>query len=286
MIKPEIKDYITNLIYTTVAYRESNQIQRFDFLDLLIKIRQNEIILDDDERTISGNEISGKKPSNKNEVGMTFEQMAAEAYLFFGASFDSLSSVIVFCLYELSCNQSIQNRVFLEIEETLNRFDGTICFQALQEMPYLDQVINETMRCYPPFSYLSRVCTKSYKIPESNVTLEEGNRLIIPVYSIHNDPKHYPEPHLFDPERFNPENCKSRHPFVFLPFGEGPRVCIGLRYSLMMVKTAIVTIVNDYAFSLAKDIQVPPQINTRCIVLLPSQPLHLVLTHRRHKPLT
>ncbi|KAG8270387.1 hypothetical protein J6590_086159 [Homalodisca vitripennis] len=284
MIKSEVKEYITNLVHKTVAYRERNEIKRMDFLDLLIKIRQNEIILDDDEKTsITNDNFSSKTRNNKSE-GMTLDQMAAETYLFFGASFESLSSVIVFCLFELSCNQSIQNHLFLEIEEILNRFDGTICFQALQEMTYLDQVINETMRIYPPFPLLNRVCTKSYKIPESDVTLEEGLVILIPVYSIHHDPKHYPEPDLFDPGRFSPENCQSRHPYVFLPFGEGPRVCIGMRYSLMMVKTAIVTLVNDYAFSLTPDTQVPPKINSRSLVLQPSQPLHLVLNHRRHKP--
>lgn len=68
---------------------------------------------------------------------------------------------------------------------------------------------------------------QEYKIPDTDIIVDEGTRVFIPVQAIHNDPDHYPDPEKFDPERFNDENKGNRHPFLHIPFGEGPRNCIG-----------------------------------------------------------
>jgi cytochrome P450 family 6 len=86
---------------------------------------------------------------------------------------------------------------------------------------------SETLRKYPAVPVLSRECTKDYKIPGTNVVLEKGMTTIIPVFALHHDPKYYPDPERFDPERFNENEKSKRHHFVYLPFGEGPRICIG-----------------------------------------------------------
>ena len=74
---------------------------------------------------------------------------------------------------------------------------------------------------------LNRESSKDYKIPGTNVVLEKGMTTIIPVLGLHHDPKYYPEPERFDPERFNEGEKAKRHQYVYLPFGEGPRICIG-----------------------------------------------------------
>lgn len=85
----------------------------------------------------------------------------------------------------------------------------------------------EALRRYASVAVLHRTCTKTYKVPESDLVLEKGQRVVIPTYAIHHDPKYYPDPYKFDPERFAPERVKERHPCVHLPFGEGSRMCIG-----------------------------------------------------------
>jgi cytochrome P450 family 6 len=91
--------------------------------------------------------------------------------------------------------------------------------------------ITETLRKYPIVPFLDRTCTTDWKIPDSfghsNVTLPRGTATYVPVYGIHHDPQYYPDPQRFDPERFTPENMKERHPFTYLPFGAGPRICLG-----------------------------------------------------------
>jgi cytochrome P450 family 6 len=85
------------------------------------------------------------------------------------------------------------------------------------------------MRKYPIAGVLSRECTKPYKLPDSDVHIEVGNLVAIPVHALHYDPKYYPNPEVFDPDRFTEEGKKTRPQFTYLPFGEGPRQCIGKR---------------------------------------------------------
>lgn len=78
---------------------------------------------------------------------------------------------------------------------------------------------------------------KDYKVPDSDLTIEKGTRCLIPIVAIHHDEEYYPEPMVFDPERFSEENKKGRHPFAHIPFGEGPRMCIGKqRFSKVVVE--------------------------------------------------
>lgn len=80
---------------------------------------------------------------------------------------------------------------------------------------------------YSTLPVLDRICVKEYKIPGTEVVIEKGCRVIIPSYGLHHDPKYYPDPFKFDPDRFTEENAKSRPAYTYLPFGEGPRICIG-----------------------------------------------------------
>lgn len=85
----------------------------------------------------------------------------------------------------------------------------------------------ETLRKHSAAGAVPRVCNKEYRIPGTEIVLEAGTRITIPIHGIHRDPEYYPEPEKFDPERFS-EECKSQRPsFSFLAFGEGPRICIG-----------------------------------------------------------
>jgi cytochrome P450 len=91
----------------------------------------------------------------------------------------------------------------------------------------LSLLFSETLRKYPPVPILNRECTKTYKIPDTDIVLEKGILTVVPVLALHYDPKYYPDPERFDPERFSEEEKAKRHHYVYLPFGEGPRICIG-----------------------------------------------------------
>lgn len=83
------------------------------------------------------------------------------------------------------------------------------------------------MRKYPPVGFIPRLCTKEYKVPNSNLVIEKGTQLMISVFGIHRDPARYADPDKFDPSRFSPEEIPKRSKFDFLAFGEGYRGCFG-----------------------------------------------------------
>lgn len=83
------------------------------------------------------------------------------------------------------------------------------------------------MRLHSSIPLVQRRCAIDYKIPDSNVIIEKGTAVTIPLFGLNSDSEYFPNPEKYDPERFSNEEKEKRHPFVFMPFGEGPRVCIG-----------------------------------------------------------
>uniref|UniRef100_A0A1B6KVA4 Cytochrome P450 n=1 Tax=Graphocephala atropunctata TaxID=36148 RepID=A0A1B6KVA4_9HEMI len=274
LTKPEVREFLLKVVKDTVVYREKNNITRNDFLDLLIKIRHNKTI----EEEIKYDSIDANE--SESTEGLTIEEMTAQAFVFFIAGFETASSVMSFCLFELSRHQDIQESLFRELQEAVKRNSGNINYQMLMEVPFLEQVINETLRLYGSVPTLTRCCTQPYQIPDSNVTLEKGHRVIIPTYAYHHDPQYYPDPYKFKPERFAPENSKERHPYVFLPFGEGPRNCIGMRFGLMQTKLGLATVLLNFRVHLAPEQEVPIKISPTSTVTQPEDGVLLNFVRR------
>nr|ATU82874.1 secreted Cytochrome-like protein [Pristhesancus plagipennis] len=239
----ELEIDLLKIITDTVTYREQNNIRRNDFLDLLIDIMNNDNLSIDGKL---GKHVSEHQHESADNLKMDLKLMTAQSFVFFAAGFETSSSVQANCLYELALNQEIQDKLRDEIDKVLKNYNGEITYQGLQEMPYLEQVIFETMRKYPTLPFLNRLCTKDYQIPETNLVIDKGTRIIVPVYALHHDPKFYPDPDKFIPERFAPENKSSIPSCAYLPFGEGPRICIGMRFGLLQTKTGIVTTLSKY----------------------------------------
>lgn len=89
-------------------------------------------------------------------------------------------------------------------------------------------IVLEALRKYPPGPFITRKCTIDYKIPNSDIIIDKDSHVMIPIKNIHYDEDIYEDPEKFDPERFSSENKSKRHAYAHLPFGEGPRNCIGL----------------------------------------------------------
>lgn len=128
---------------------------------------------------------------------------------------------------------------------------------------------SETLRMYGPVFGLLRTATKDYKVPDSDLMIRKGQLAIIPIYSIHMDANIYPKPEKFDPERFTEENKRNRHPMAHLPFGDGPRNCIGLRFGLMQTKIALSNLLMNFKFSPSSRTSVPMKFDKTSILLAP-----------------
>ncbi|KAL7026335.1 hypothetical protein ACKWTF_013868 [Chironomus riparius] len=216
-----VTDFFMNTVRDNMEYREKNNIRRNDFFQLLLDIK------------------------NSGE-GITSNEIAANSFIFFSAGFETSSSAMTFCTYELALNQDIQDRLRNEIEDVLENYNGEVTYDAIAEMKYLDMVLNETLRRYPIIDSHLRKCVKEFKIPNTNLVIPAGVGILIPVVGIHNDEKYYENPEKFDPERFNEENVKNRVPYSYMPFSEGPRICIGLRFGTMQAKIGLVKLLRNF----------------------------------------
>ncbi|KAK9696325.1 Cytochrome P450 [Popillia japonica] len=114
----------------------------------------------------------------------------------------------------------------------------------------MGQVFDESLRKYPIAATLERIATKDYKIPNTDVVLKKGTKVLISIQGLHFDPEYFPKPEVFDPDRFSPENKENRHACAYIPFGEGPRICIGMRFSVMQAKIGMAIMLKDYKYSL------------------------------------
>ena len=125
-----------------------------------------------------------------------------------------------YALYELALNPDIQQRLREEISNGIQENGGKLSYDLLFGFKYLDMITNESLRKYPPIPSVVRQCSKDFTLPGTNLVLEKGINVNIPVYSIQRDEEFYPQPEKFDPERFGAENVKNIKSFTFLPFGE------------------------------------------------------------------
>lgn len=122
---------------------------------------------------------------------------------------------------------------------------------------------------YGPVFQLLRTAQRDYKIENSDLTIEKGTLVAIPTYAIHTDPEIYPDPMKFDPERFSEENKRDRHPMAHIPFGEGPRACIGLRFGLMQTKIGLIQLLTNFRFLPSDKTIIPMSFDAKAIVLSP-----------------
>ena len=145
----------------------------------------------------------------------------------FAAGFESSSTTISFGLFELAHCQDTQDKLRREILEFEKKNDGKISYENVKDMKYLNMVVNEILRKHSPADALIRAAMQEYKIPGTNITLPVGQHIFISVRAMHMDPDIYPNPDVFDPERFSDEAQQTRDPMTFMPFGDGPKNCIG-----------------------------------------------------------
>ncbi|PIO29923.1 hypothetical protein AB205_0125460 [Aquarana catesbeiana] len=183
----------------------------------------------------------------------------AQGLIFIIAGYETTSTTLMFTAYLLATHPDVQTKLQEEIETHLpNKAPPT--YEALMQMEYLDMVIHETLRLYPAAGRLERVCKKTTEI--NGVTIPEGVVTVIPAYVLHRDPSLWADPEEFRPERFGKENKETQDPYTFLPFGFGPRNCIGMRFAMVNMKAAIILLLQNFSFRTCKDTPIPLQIDT------------------------
>ncbi|XP_069701259.1 cytochrome P450 4C1-like [Periplaneta americana] len=157
---------------------------------------------------------------------------------------DTSATGLAFTSWLLSRHPHIQDRVVQELQQIFGDSDRPATYEDLQQMQYLEMVLKESMRMYPPIPLVGRKLTQDYKI--GDYVIPAGANLLFYIKGIQNDPRYFPEPHKFDPDRFLRENAKDRDPLSYIPFSYGPRICVGQKQGMFSMKTAMSGLLRRY----------------------------------------
>ncbi|CAG9793740.1 unnamed protein product [Diatraea saccharalis] len=238
----ELETNMLHLFRSVAKERNYKPSGRNDFIDLMLELKE--------KGDLTGESIEKKKPNGDPEI-VTIELsellMTAQMFVFFGAGFETSSTASSYTLHQLAFNPDCQEKVQNEIDMVLEKYNNVITYEAVKEMNYLEMVFYEAMRMYPSVAYLIRMCTsQEYTFPEIDLTIDKDVKVVIPIQAIHMDEKYFREPRKFDPERFSFGAKEDIKNFVFLPFGEGPRACVGARLGQMQSMAGIAAVLQKY----------------------------------------
>ncbi|CAG9808086.1 unnamed protein product [Chironomus riparius] len=239
LMPQDVQDFFIYLMEEAIKYRDSHSINRDDFLAHIISLKKK------------------KEMSNI--------EMVAHGVTFFLDGFDTSSIGLAPIFYELGKNQRVQNKLREELLATFPNEDD-ITYDKLLDHQYLDNVIYESLRINPPITFANRECSENItlELNNKNITIGKGEKIIIPLVSIQQDPEYFHNPKEFIPERFDHGIKEYRDKGLLFPFGEGPRECLGKRFALLQVKIAIYSIIRNFEISVneeltAKNLEIDPE---------------------------
>ncbi|XP_051165547.1 cytochrome P450 6B4-like [Leptopilina boulardi] len=186
-----------------------------------------------------------------HDSNMHEETLAAAHMLSFAADVYETSAITMsFLIMDIASRPEIQEKVRNEIVSLLKKYNGELTYDALKEMTYLEKVLNESQRMNHIGGTFFKICTKKIKLEGNDglsCVIKPGQTVAFSAYGLQMDSKYWQEPEKFNPERFNEDEKNNRHKFTFLPFGEGPRICVGMRMAAILIKVAVFTIIKDFS---------------------------------------
>ncbi|NP_001352146.1 Cytochrome P450 9-like precursor [Nasonia vitripennis] len=237
---------------------------------------------DDDDEAVENEELHGYRKKRMamldlliaaqrdgqqiDELGIREE---VDTFMFEGH--DTSAMGLCFALLLIAEHKDVQERIRQEVNEVLKNADGKLEMSELNKFNYLERVIKESLRLYPSVPFISRNITEDMQLKD--YLIPRGTLVDVRIYLIHRDPKHWPDPLKFDPDRFLPERIQGRHPFSYIPFSAGPRNCIGQKFAMMELKVFVALIVKNFILEpidFAHEVPILPD-----IVLRPARSVHV-----------
>ncbi|XP_034945039.1 cytochrome P450 9e2-like [Chelonus insularis] len=219
LIDSKVEKFFQKIIRETIQMREEKGISRSDMIQLMMETR------------------------NKTSQGtrLTIEEMTSQAFIFFFGGFDTTSILMSFVAHVIAANPTVQAKLRSEVDEIYKKSNGDPTYEMIKNMEYLDAIINETLRLYPIAPILDRICTKPFELPPAlpggkSFPLKKGDCVWFPAFGLHRDPAFFSDPDEFKPERFLVDSKSLLNSPAYLPFGIGPRICIGNRFALLETK--------------------------------------------------
>jgi cytochrome P450 len=231
--------------------RRANPGTRHDFLALLLEARDDE------------------------DQSMSDEQLMAECLTLFGAGYETTAAGLCWAWYLLCQHPEIYGKVQHEVDTVLQ--GRTPTYADLEHLPYCLQVLKEALRLYPPAYATCRRTLDDIEIDGYRVP--KGWAVLLVPYTLHRREDAFPHPEVFDPERFAPAREKLLPRYAYVPFGAGPRICLGLHFSLMEGHLLLATLAQRVNFSLLPGQSMNPDLVDH-LVLRPAGNLYATVEKR------
>ncbi|XP_026829543.1 cytochrome P450 4C1 [Ooceraea biroi] len=183
--------------------------------------------------------IAASKDTNLSDLDIREE---VDTFMFEGH--DTVAMALTFAILLLAEHKDAQDRVRDEVNAVMEENGGKLTMAALQNLTYLERCLKETMRLYPSVFFILRKLTEDVKM--QSYLVPGGTQVYIDILHLHKNPEFWPNPEIFDPDRFLPELVQDRHPFAYVPFSAGSRNCIGQRFAMMEMKVVVATLVHNF----------------------------------------
>ncbi|KAH7946632.1 hypothetical protein HPB52_002214 [Rhipicephalus sanguineus] len=193
---------------------------------------------------------------------LTEDEALAQCVLFFVGGQETTASMVAFAAHLLAVHPDVQDKLRREVDECIATHGSEPSMDAVARLKYLHCIVSETLRLYPTAPRLERSAVEDCVLGETGIKIRKGGMVTVPLYALHRDPEFFPEPDAFKPERFSEENADSIKPYTYLPFGAGPRNCIGMRLGLHAIKVALLHSVHKVQFVRTEKTQVPLKMAT------------------------
>lgn len=263
LLSEEVIDFFRRVVVDVIKEREQKGISRPDVIQLLLQVKKGQ--LQENDRDVNDKELANFSANIEYDVGskqnnitkFDDEDLIAQGFVFFGAGFETTSSLLLLTSYELAWNPEIQKTLIEEIDQSLKESKGKpVTYEALHKLKFLDMIISESLRKWPPAPQTDRSCTKDYDLKVSEgrtLKIKKGDLIYLPIYGIQHDPNYFENPEKFDPSRFSDENKVKINPGTYLPFGIGPRVCIGSRFALMEAKLLLFNVLSKFTIEVCDE---------------------------------
>ncbi|XP_037111354.1 thromboxane-A synthase [Syngnathus acus] len=286
----QMNNFFINSIRGIIRRREEQppDQRRRDFLQLMLDARSSKEAAvslehsdtashsaesDSPESSLPLPDSSTRRPSKKV---ITEDEIVGQAFVFLLAGHETSSNTLAFTCYLLAIHPECQCRVQEEVDDFFSKHESPD-YTNVQELKYLDMVVCEALRLYPPGFRFTREIEQDCVV--NGVCFPKGALLEIPAGFLHYDPEHWPEPEKFIPERFTPEAKASRHAFVYLPFGAGPRNCVGMRLAQLEIKMALVRLFHKFNIIPCSDTKIPLELKSSS-TLGPKNGIFVKITRR------
>lgn len=219
----EARRSLDSIVYRLIAERRKSGEDVGDLLSMLLQARDEE---------------TGESMNDK--------QLRDEVTMMFVAGHESTALALAWTWYLLSMHPTAAQRMHAEVDEVLG---GRLpAFEDLPQLKFTTMVIEESMRLYPPFWAVLRSPREDTEI--GGYPIAKGSLVFLSPYVTHRHPDFWDDPEGFDPERFTPERSAGRHRYAYLPFGAGPRKCIGEAFAMMEMQLAVATVAQRYRLDL------------------------------------